>query len=152
METSFLIQDLTTIVVTASLVSIVFSFLKWPSILGYLLSGLIVGPYITSNFGIRDAVSVQSISELGVIFLMFCIGLEFDLKKLKQKKMMKKNCWEFLHDFGIIFQFLLHYQASFEALACFLNYNSLMYVPLEDVNQLKFLCEKNSFEVLVQEL
>ena len=84
METSFLIQDLTTIVVTASLVSIVFSLLKWPSILGYLLSGLIVGPYLTSSFGIQDAVSVQSISELGVIFLMFCIGLEFDLKKLKQ--------------------------------------------------------------------
>ena len=84
METSFLIQDLTTIVVTASFVSIIFSFLKWPSILGYLLSGLIVGPYITSNFGIQDAASVQSISELGVIFLMFCIGLEFDLKKLQQ--------------------------------------------------------------------
>ena len=84
METSFLIQDLTTIVVTASLVSIVFSFLKWPSILGYLLSGLIVGPYVTSNFCIQDAASVQSISELGVIFLMFCIGLEFDLKKLRQ--------------------------------------------------------------------
>lgn len=84
METSFLIQDLTTIVVTASFVSIVFSILKWPSILGYLLSGIIVGPYTTSNFVIRDAVSIHSISELGVIFLMFCIGLEFDLKKLKQ--------------------------------------------------------------------
>lgn len=84
MEASFLIQDLTTIVVTASLVSIVFSILKWPSILGYLLSGLIVGPHITSNFVIRDAASIHNISELGVIFLMFCIGLEFDLKKLKQ--------------------------------------------------------------------
>lgn len=84
METSFLIQDLTTIVVTASIVSIIFSIFHWPSILGYLLSGLIVGPYITSNFVIRDEASIHSISELGVIFLMFCIGLEFDIKKLQQ--------------------------------------------------------------------
>lgn len=84
METDFLIQDLTTIVVTASLVSIVFAILRWPSILGYLLSGIIVGPYTTSNLVIHDQASIHSISELGVIFLMFCIGLEFDLKKLKQ--------------------------------------------------------------------
>lgn len=84
METSFLIQDLTTTVVTASIVSIIFSILHWPSILGYLLSGLIVGPHITSNFVIRDQASIHSISELGVIFLMFCIGLEFDIKKLQQ--------------------------------------------------------------------
>jgi len=84
METSYLIQDLTTIVVMASIVSIVFSILRWPNILGYLVAGLIVGPYITSNFVIRDEASIRSISELGVIFLMFCIGLEFDLKKLRQ--------------------------------------------------------------------
>lgn len=84
MEASYLIQDLTTIMVTASIVSIVFSILRWPSILGYLVAGLIVGPYITSNFVIRDEASIHSISELGVIFLMFCIGLEFDLKKLQQ--------------------------------------------------------------------
>ncbi len=84
METSYLIQDLTTIVVTASVVSILFSILRWPNILGYILSGLIVGPYTTSNLVIRDEASIHSISELGVIFLMFCIGLEFDLKKLQQ--------------------------------------------------------------------
>lgn len=84
MEASHLIQDLTTIVVTASIVSILFSILRWPSILGYILSGLIVGPYTTSNLVIRDEASIHSISELGVIFLMFCIGLEFDLKKLQQ--------------------------------------------------------------------
>ena len=39
-----IIQDLTTIVVVASIVSILFSILRWPSILGYILSGLIVGP------------------------------------------------------------------------------------------------------------
>ena len=84
MHESYLIQDLTTIIVIAGAVSVVFSILRWPSILGYLLSGLIVGPYVTEKFSIHDASSVKSISELGVIFLMFCIGLEFDLKKLKQ--------------------------------------------------------------------
>ena len=84
MHESYLIQDLTTIIVIAGAVSVIFSILRWPSILGYLLSGLIVGPYVTAKFSIHDASSVKSISELGVIFLMFCIGLEFDLKKLKQ--------------------------------------------------------------------
>ena len=84
METNYLVQDLTTIVVIASGVSILFSILRWPSILGYLLSGLIVGPYLTSGFSVHDQGSIRNISELGVIFLMFCIGLEFDLKKLKQ--------------------------------------------------------------------
>lgn len=84
MHESYLIQDLTTIIVIAGAVSVIFSILRWPSILGYLLSGLIVGPYVTEKFSIHDASSVKSISELGVIFLMFCIGLEFDLKKLKQ--------------------------------------------------------------------
>ena len=84
MHESYLIQDLTTIVVIAGTVSVIFSILRWPSILGYLLSGLIVGPYVTAKFSIHDPSSIKSISELGVIFLMFCIGLEFDLKKLKQ--------------------------------------------------------------------
>ena len=84
MESGYLIKDLTTIVVTASIVSIIFSILRWPSILGYLVSGLIVGPYLTPDILIQDETSIHNISELGVIFLMFCIGLEFDLKKLQQ--------------------------------------------------------------------
>ena len=84
MEAGYLIKDLTTIVVTASIVSIIFSILRWPSILGYLVAGLIVGPHITPDILIQDEASIHNISELGVIFLMFCIGLEFDLKKLQQ--------------------------------------------------------------------
>ncbi|MBP5191325.1 MAG: cation:proton antiporter [Opitutales bacterium] len=84
MSENYLVKDLTTIVVIAGLVSIVFSILRWPNILGYLVAGVIVGPYLTANFSVHDQTSIQNISELGVIFLMFCIGLEFDLKKLKQ--------------------------------------------------------------------
>ncbi|MDR0755388.1 MAG: cation:proton antiporter [Puniceicoccales bacterium] len=84
METSYLIQDLAAVVVGASVVSIIFSMLKWPSILGYLLTGLLIGPHLSPDIFIHDKISVQEISELGVIFLMFCIGLEFDLKKLQQ--------------------------------------------------------------------
>lgn len=83
MEESSLIQNLTLILVTASFVSIIFSMLHWPTILGYLLSGVLVHSYFPTHCD-ENHVFIQSISELGVIFLMFCVGLEFDLKKLKQ--------------------------------------------------------------------
>lgn len=84
MDTTYLIHDLSAVVIGASLVSIVFSALNWPSILGYLLTGLLIGPHLFPNTFVHNEMTVQAISELGVIFLMFCIGLEFDLKKLQQ--------------------------------------------------------------------
>lgn len=83
MEESSLIQNLTLIVAIASVVSIIFSTLRWPTILGYLLSGVLIHSYFPAHCH-ENHVFIQSISELGVIFLMFCVGLEFDLKKLKQ--------------------------------------------------------------------
>jgi len=77
------IHDLTIIVVCAAAVSYVFSRFNWPVILGYLLAGVLVGPNPFYDSPILNRETVENLSELGVMFLMFYIGLEFDLSKLK---------------------------------------------------------------------
>lgn len=84
MEHGHIITDLTLITVCASIVAIVFRLLKLPLLLGYILSGMLVGPHLFSHRALIDLKVVQDFSELGVAFLMFYIGLEFDLKKLQR--------------------------------------------------------------------
>lgn len=63
--------------------SVLFQRLKLPVVFGYLAAGMIVGPYTSIPF-VADRAIVQSLSELGVILLMFSIGLEFRLKRVGQ--------------------------------------------------------------------
>ncbi|MDI3370224.1 MULTISPECIES: cation:proton antiporter [Pseudomonas] len=76
------IQDLAVIMLVAGVVTILFHRLKQPVVLGYIVAGFIIGPH-TPPFGlIHDEVTIKTLAELGVIFLMFCLGLEFSLRKL----------------------------------------------------------------------
>ncbi|HEX8594156.1 MAG TPA: cation:proton antiporter [Pseudomonas sp.] len=76
------IQDLAVIMLVAGVVTIVFHRLKQPVVLGYIVAGFIIGPH-TPPFGlIHDEQTIKTLAELGVIFLMFCLGLEFSLRKL----------------------------------------------------------------------
>lgn len=76
------IQDLAVIMLVAGVVTIVFHRLKQPVVLGYIVAGFIIGPH-TPPFGlIHDEETIKTLAELGVIFLMFCLGLEFSLRKL----------------------------------------------------------------------
>ncbi|AUA35156.1 cation:proton antiporter [Pseudomonas fulva] len=76
------IQDLAVIMLVAGVVTIVFHRLKQPVVLGYIVAGFIIGPH-TPPFGlIHDEDTIKTLAELGVIFLMFCLGLEFSLRKL----------------------------------------------------------------------
>ncbi|WP_338745659.1 cation:proton antiporter [Pseudomonas putida] len=76
------IQDLAVIMLVAGVVTIVFHRLKQPVVLGYIVAGFIIGPH-TPPFGlIHDEDTIKILAELGVIFLMFCLGLEFSLRKL----------------------------------------------------------------------
>lgn len=84
METGTLIKDLTLILVCAGVVTFLFRLLKLPLLLGYLLSGLLLGPNFFTKSPIQDLQAIKELSEFGVIFLMFYIGLEFDIKKLKR--------------------------------------------------------------------
>lgn len=76
------IQDLAVIMLVAGVVTVLFHRFKQPVVLGYILAGFLIGPH-TPPFGlIHDEETIKTLAELGVIFLMFCLGLEFSLRKL----------------------------------------------------------------------
>lgn len=77
-----IIQDLAVILGAATLASILFQKIKQPIVLGYLIAGLIIGPHTPPFSLIVDEPGIRVWSELGVIFLMFSLGLEFSFKKL----------------------------------------------------------------------
>jgi monovalent cation:H+ antiporter-2, CPA2 family len=78
------IQDLAVVMIVAALVTVLFHRLKQPVVLGYLIAGVIVGPNTPPFPLIRDEQSIKTLAELGVVFLMFNLGLHFSLRKLKQ--------------------------------------------------------------------
>jgi CPA2 family monovalent cation:H+ antiporter-2 len=67
----------------AAFTTVLFQRLRQPVVLGYILAGLIVGPHVSIPL-VADRQIVQTLSELGVILLMFALGLEFSLRKLVQ--------------------------------------------------------------------
>lgn len=76
------IGDLALILITAGIAIILFKWLKQPVVLGYIVAGFIAGPYITFLPTVTDMGNVEIWSEIGVIFLLFALGLEFSFKKL----------------------------------------------------------------------
>lgn len=79
-----LIQDLGVILMIAALVTLIFKRLRQPVVLGYLIAGLLVGPHVPMIPGVSDTASIQVWAEMGVIFLLFGLGLEFSFKKLAE--------------------------------------------------------------------
>lgn len=77
-----LITDLAIMLSTAGVVTIVFRKLKLPVILGYILAGFMIGPYFPAFLNIESMSSIDVWSEIGVIVILFHVGLEFDLNKL----------------------------------------------------------------------
>jgi len=76
------ITDLALILSVAAAVTFLFHKIKQPLVLGYLVAGVIVGPYVPSGLDVHDISNIQVWAELGVIFLMFSLGLEFTFHKL----------------------------------------------------------------------
>ncbi len=76
------LQDLAIIMMVAGLVTIIFHQLKQPVVLGYILSGVILGHHILPFSPLQNEETIKTLAELGVIFLMFSLGLEFNLRKL----------------------------------------------------------------------
>ncbi len=77
-----LIADLALILIAAGCTSIICKLTKLPVIVGYLLAGLLTGPYISILPNVTDKASIHTWSEIGVIFLLFALGLEFNFKSL----------------------------------------------------------------------
>lgn len=79
---SSLIIDLAYILVVASIVTIIFKRLKQPLVLGYIVAGFLAGPHMPYTPSVSSMEGIEEWSELGVIFLMFTLGLEFSFKKI----------------------------------------------------------------------
>ena len=79
-----LFMDLAVILVTAGVITVVFKWLKQPLVLGYILAGFFIGPYFPWFPAVTDTQNVHVWSDIGIVFLMFALGLEFSIKKLKK--------------------------------------------------------------------
>ena len=77
-----LVADLALILTSAGVVTVIFKLLKQPLVLGYLVAGFLVGPHLHIFPTVADTADVEVWSEIGIIFMMFGVGLEFSFKKL----------------------------------------------------------------------
>ena len=81
-EIPSLISDLAVILVSAGLVTLLFKKLKQPVVLGYVVAGILAGPSIEEIPTVSDVESIRIWADIGVIFLLFALGLDFSFKKL----------------------------------------------------------------------
>lgn len=77
-----LIQDLALILIAGAVTTIIFRRIKQPLVLGYILAGFLVGPHFNLFPTVADHANIETLAEIGVIFLLFSLGLEFSFKKL----------------------------------------------------------------------
>lgn len=77
-----LISDLALILISASIVTLLFKRLKQPLVLGYIVAGFLAGPHMPYTPSVTDMSSIHTWADIGVIFLMFTLGLEFSFKKI----------------------------------------------------------------------
>ena len=77
-----IIQDLTLILGVAAITTLLFRFLKQPLVLGYLMAGILVGPHFDLFPTVSELKGIQTWAEIGVLFLLFGLGLEFSFRKL----------------------------------------------------------------------
>lgn len=76
------IQDLAVIMLVAGVITIIFNRFKQPVVLGYILAGIILGPHTPPFNLISSEETISTLAELGIVFLLFSLGLEFSIKKL----------------------------------------------------------------------
>ena len=81
-ELAPLIADLALILICAGIMTLVFKKLKQPLVLGYIVAGFIASPHFSLTPSVMDAASIHVWSDIGVIFLLFALGLEFSFKKI----------------------------------------------------------------------
>ena len=84
MNESAFFQDLAVLMTAAGLVSAVFARLGWPKVLGYILAGVVMSPHTWGGSFLLDLSSTNTIGQLGVVFLMFGMGLSFSAKDMKK--------------------------------------------------------------------
>ena len=77
-----LVKDLALILVVAGFVTLLFKKLKQPLVLGYIVAGFLVSPHMSYTMSVVDKGDIQTWADIGVIFLLFSLGLDFSIKKI----------------------------------------------------------------------
>ena len=77
-----LVKDLALILVVAGFVTLIFKKLKQPLVLGYIVAGFLVSPHMPYTMSVVDQGDIQTWADIGVIFLLFSLGLDFSIKKI----------------------------------------------------------------------
>lgn len=84
MEEISLIQDFAVIMVVAGAVTLLFRKLRQPPVLGYIIAGVLVGPYTLPFSPITETHTISLLADLGLVLLLFTLGLEFSWHKIRQ--------------------------------------------------------------------
>ncbi|MEI6147594.1 MAG: cation:proton antiporter [bacterium] len=82
METLGILQDLAIVLLVSGLAVLVFQALNLPRIAGYILAGVLIGPHTPPFALISDEATIRTLADIGVIFLMLSLGMEFNLRRL----------------------------------------------------------------------
>src|SRR3989338_6176988 len=84
MHSSHFLQDIAVVMVIAAATTLLCRQLRQPVVIGYLLAGLIIGPNTPPFSLVYNLESIHTMAELGLVFLIFYLGLEFNLPKLRK--------------------------------------------------------------------
>ena len=93
-----LIQDLALMLIVAGIVTIIFKRLKQPLVLGYIVAGFLVSPHMPYTASVADTANIHLWADIGVMFLLFSLGLDFSFKKI-----LKMGASPFISTMAIIF-------------------------------------------------
>jgi len=86
MTQSLFFQDLAVLMAVVGFVSIAFTRLRWPKVIGYLLAGILLSEHTWGGSLLADPKSITTIGQLGIVFLMFTLGLEFSAADMKKAR------------------------------------------------------------------
>ena len=81
-EIPYLVKDLALILIVAGIVTIIFKKLKQPLVLGYIVAGFLVSPHMPYTVSVMDETDIKTWADIGVIFTLFSLGLDFSFKKI----------------------------------------------------------------------
>ena len=97
-----LVKDLALILIVASIVTLIFKKLRQPLVLGYIVAGFIVSPHMPLTMSVIDKENIHTWADIGVMFLLFSLGLDFSIKKI-----LKMGVSPFISAIIIVFSMMM---------------------------------------------
>lgn len=157
-ELAPIIRDLAVILGIAGFITLLFQKIHQPVVLGYLVAGIIVGPYTPPHSLVNDIPNIKVLAELGVIFLMFSLGLEFSFHKLTRVGFSASITGIFEVIVMTIIGFIMgkmigwsYYNSLFLGAALAISSTTIIIKALEELNLTKQHFAEMVFAILVVE-